>query len=102
MFRKKTQPEQQSKEEGYQVKPAPSLPANLARANTTTWPQQWEHKWLQLTIAQAADPSKFLALMGIEGWELVAVYPSQVPLFGAVREFYFKRPKMPDPPQEPK
>jgi len=97
MFGKKEQ-KQPNKQE-YQVKPAPPLPTNLPRANLTTYPQQWEYKWMLLTIAQVTDPSNTLALMGVEGWELVAVYPNQVPMFGPAREFFFKRPKLPEEQQ---
>jgi hypothetical protein len=93
MFGKK---EQKQPKQEYQIKPAPPLPTNLPRANLTTYPQQWEYKWMLLTIAQVTDPSNILALMGTEGWELVAVYPNQVPIAGPARELFFKRPKLPE------
>lgn len=92
MFRKKDPQKQQPKE--YQVQPAPTLPTNIPRANLTTWPQQWEYKWVQLSVAQFADPSNILALLGTEGWELVSAYVINVPVLGPAREFCFKRPKL--------
>ena len=51
---------------------------------------------MQIPIAQYADPSQLISLMGIEGWELVSVFIMDVAIIGQVREFYFKRPKMPE------
>jgi len=98
MFGKKEQSKQSPRGE-YQIKPAPPLQTNLPRANMTTWPQQWEYKWMLLTVVQIADPSEILATLGVEGWELVAVYPTELPVIGKARELYFKRPKTNDSTQ---
>lgn len=96
MFGKKEPPKVQplKKQEQLQQPQLSPLPSNLPRANVTTWTQQWEYKWLQLAVAKYTDPSNVLAAMGAEGWELVAVYQSQIAILGLVREFYFKRPKV--------
>lgn len=97
MFKKKEQ-KQEKQQPKYEIKPAPSLPTNLPRANMTTWPQQWEYKWMVLPMVKITDPSEILEIMGTEGWELVAVYPSEIPVVGRGREFFFKRPKLDRPP----